>query len=382
MPWKEVSPVQQRENFINDLRLKMFSVTELCARYGVSRKTAYKWIQRYEEEGFPGLVDRSRAPKSCPHRIEPGVARLICDVRRRHPTWGAKKILQWIQPRYPELPLPAVSTAGDLLARRNLVKRKRRRRKHQHPGVVPAVTHHPNDLWTADFKGHFKTMDALYCYPLTVADQHTRFLLACKGMLSTEHDPVFKAFDRLFREYGLPAAIRTDNGVPFATVAIHGLSRLSVWWMRLGIQHQRILPGCPQQNGKHERMHKTLKAEATRPPKANLRQQQRAFDAFVTLYNDERPHDALDGKTPASLYKPSNRTYDGKLPPYNYPGHFILKRVNNAGTIKLGKKLLFLATPLKQNIVGLEEVDDGIWAIHFCNVLLAHVDERNCIVRP
>ncbi|HEX2881992.1 MAG TPA: IS481 family transposase [Polyangiaceae bacterium] len=382
MPWKEASPVEQREKFIKDLRFGAFTMSELCARYGVSRKTGHKWVNRFEIEGRQGLEERSRAPKSCPHQMDPVVARTICDVRRRHPSWGAEKILQWIEPRYPEMPLPAVSTAGDLLARRGLVKKRRRQRKHQHPGVVPAITHAPNDIWTADFKGQFKTSDGVYCYPLTVADQHTRYLLSCHGLLSTKTGAVREKFDRLFREYGLPQAIRTDNGVPFATRGIHGLSQLNVWWMRLGIQHQRIMPASPQQNGKHERMHRTLKAEATRPAKANLRAQQRTFDEFRQVYNDERPHKALEGSTPASLYRESNRSYNGgRLPPFEYPGHFIIKRVTGAGTFRFQGKLLFIGHALGQHLIGLEEVDDGLWSIHFCNVLLARVDERDRILR-
>jgi transposase InsO family protein len=279
------------------------------------------------------------------------------------------------------LDLPAISTAGDLLARRGLVKKRRRRRHDEHPGVVPIRTTAPNDLWTADFKGHFRTRDGLYCYPLTVADQHTRYLLACHGLLSTKGDGVRPVFERLFREYGLPQAIRTDNGVPFATTGIHGLSQLNVWWLRLGIQHQRIRPASPQENGAHERMHKTLKGEAIRPPRSTCVTQQRAFNSFRRLYNDERPHEALHGRPPASLYHPSRREYTGTLPPVAYPGHFIVKRVTNAGTIRLRTRLLFIANALKQHPVGLEEVDDGIWSIHFCRVLLGRVDERDYIIR-
>jgi len=254
----ETSPVEQRERFIGDHCLELYAMAELCARYGISRKTGYKWLARFDEGGRLGLRDRSRAPRHCPHRIARAVAAVICAARRQHPTWGPAKLLTWLQPRHPGIEWPAVSTAGDLLARRGLVKKRRRRRQWQHPGVVPATTSQPNDLWTADFKGHFRTRDTLYCYPLTVADQHTRYLLACHGLLSTKGHGVRPIFDRLFREYGLPRAIRTDNGVPFATTGIQGLSQLNVWWLRLGIQHQRILPAHPEQNGAHERMHKTL----------------------------------------------------------------------------------------------------------------------------
>jgi putative transposase len=381
MPWLETDAVEQRERFVADCRLGVYPITELCARYGISRKTGYKWLARAEAEGRQGLRDRSRAPRRCPHRIAAATADLICAARRAHPTWGPGKLLDWLAPRHPDFVRPAVSTAGDLLCRCGLVKPRRRRRRHAHPGVVAPVTHAPNDLWTADFKGHFRTRDGLYCYPLTVADQHTRYLLVCHGLPSVRTDGVRPVFERLFREYGLPRAIRTDNGAPFATIGLHGLSQLNVWWMRLGIQHQRIHPGRPQQNGTHERMHKTLKAEATRPPRAHRRAQQRAFNAFRTVYNDERPHAALAGQPPASLYRPSPRRYTGGLPPLEYPGHFIVKRVTDGGEIYFKKRLLFLAKALHQHTVGLEEIADGIWSIHFGRIRLGHVDERDRIVR-
>lgn len=381
MPWLETAPMEERERFVRDHREGFYAMVELCARYGVSRKTGYKWLARFEDGGRQALRDQSRAPHRCPHRIADDVARLICDARRQHPSWGPEKLLDWLAPRHPVVTLPAISTAGDLLARRGLVKKRRRRRQHRHPGVVPPTTTAPNDLWTADFKGHFRTRDSIYCYPLTIADQHTRYLLACHGLLSTKGHGVRPVFDRLFREYGLPRAIRTDNGVPFATTGIHGLSQLNVWWLRLGIQHQRILPAHPQQNGAHERMHKTLKGEAIRPPRSTLGTQQRAFTAFRRLYNDERPHQALQGRPPAALYRPSPRVYTGTPPPVAYPGHFIVKRVTNAGTIRLKKRLLFIANALKQHLVGLEEIADGVWSIHFCHVLLGRVDERDYVIR-
>ena len=381
MPWLETSPMEQRERFIEDYRVGLYTMTELCERYDVSRKTGYKWLDRFEEEGRKGLGDRSRAPHHCPHRISEEMAGLLCEARRRHPNWGPRKLLDWLEPRYPELELPAISTAGDLLARHGLVKKRRRRRHYQHPGVVPAVTTQPNDLWTTDFKGHFRTRDGIYCYPLTILDLHSRYLLACHGLLSTKGNGVRPVFDRVFREYGLPCAIRTDNGVPFATTGIHGLSQLNVWWMRLGIQHQRILPAHPQQNGAHERMHKTLKGEAIRPPRGHLAAQQRAFHRFGRLYNEERPHQALDGKTPASVYRASHRQYTGRLPALEYPGHYVVKMVTNAGTVRFQKRVLFIANALKQHHIGLEEIDDGIWSIYFCQVLLGRLDERDYILR-
>ena len=381
MPWTETAPMNERMRFVVDWEEGLYSMRELCQRYKLSRKTGYKWLARYAADGLGGLHERSRAPHHCPHRIAPAVSDAICGARRQHPSCGPEKILQWLGRRAPDLDLPAPSTAGDLLARRGLVKKRRRRRAYTHPGVVPPTTAHPNDLWTADFKGHFRTQDSVYCYPLTVADQHSRYLLACQGLPSTQGVGVRPVFDRLFREQGLPRAIRTDNGVPFATTGIHGLSQLNVWWLSLGIQHQRILPGHPQQNGAHERMHRTLKAATARPPQRDLARQQWAFNRFRLLYNEERPHQFLDGRTPASVYRPSPRSYTGRVPPFEYPGHYLLKRVTNAGTIRLKARLLFLANALKQHVVGLEEVDDGIWSIHFCNVLLARVDERDHILR-
>jgi transposase InsO family protein len=274
-----------------------------------------------------------------------------------------------------------VSTAGDLLAREGLVKKRRRRRPHQHPGVVPPTTAAPNDLWTTDFKGQFPTRDGVWCYPLTIGDQHTRYLLACRGLPNIKGRGARPVFERTFREFGLPRAMRTDNGVPFASCGIHGLSQLNVWWMRLGIQHQRIHPASPQENGAHERMHRTLKAGACRPPRATLAAQQRAFNRFRTLYNDERPHEFLGGRTPSSRYTASPRPFPERLPPLEYPGHFLVKRVTNAGTFRLKHKLLFIANALKQHHLGLEETDDGIWSIYFGTVLLAKVDERDMTIR-
>jgi putative transposase len=372
--------MEQREQFVEDARLELYAMTELCARYGITTKTGYKWLARFAAEGRAGLADRSHAPHHCPRRIAPEVARVIVAARRAHPSWGPRKLLDWLEPRHPELVLPAISTAGDLLARRGLVKKRRRRRHHTHPGVVPPVTHEPNDLWTADFKGHFKTRDGVYCYPLTVADQHTRFLLACQGLLSIHGWRVRPVCVRLFREYGLPLAIRTDNGAPFANTGLHGLTQLNVWWMRLGIVHQRIRPACPQENGCHERMHKTLKYEATKPPQANCATQQRRFRAFQREYNAERPHEALGGKPPASCYTSSPRAYPETLPPLEYPGHFLVKPVTAAGTFRFKHKVLFIANALKHHAIGLEEVADGVWSIYLGNVLLGRLDERSCVI--
>jgi len=354
--------VDERIQFIQDALSDRFTMSELCARYGISRRIGYKWLARYEEEGRRGLRDRSRAPHHCPHRIVADRAEMICELRREHPFWGARKLLRVLSTRHPKvIDWPAASTAADLLARHGLVHKRPRRRPHQHPGVVAPTTAAPNDLWTADFKGQFRTGNGEYCYPLTIADQHTRFLLTCHGLLSTETVTARPIFERTFREYGLPRAIRTDNGVPFATQAIHGLSYLNVWWMRLGIQHQRIHPGRPQQNGAHERMHRTLKRQATRPVARTCSAQQRVFDAFRTEYNEIRPHEFLEMATPASRYSVSPRPYPTRAPALEYPGHFLVKKVTTGGTFRLHHKLLYIANALVDQHIGLEDTDDGIW---------------------
>ena len=382
MPWTESDAMDQRLQFVTDALSDRFTMTELCERYGVSRRIGYKWLARFNEDGKRGLADRSRRPLTCPTQIRPVLAGLLCEFRRLHPDWGARKLLKVLRGRHPEIEdWPAASTAADLLARRGLVRRRRRRRDRQHPGVVPIATAAPNDLWTADFKGQFRTGNRIYCYPLTIADQHTRFLLTCHGLLSTETATARPVFERAFREYGLPVAIRTDNGVPFATLAIHGLSYLNVWWMRLGIVHQRIHPGAPQENGAHERMHRTLKRRAVKPVQRTCGAQQRQFDAFRLEYNTERPHDALGGDTPASRYAGSRRPYPERLPTPEYPGHFLVKRVTDAGTFRFQQRLLYIANALVNQHIGLEETDDGVWAIYFNTVLIATLDERDFIIR-
>jgi putative transposase len=382
MPWTESDAMDQRLQFVTDAFSDRFTMTELCVRYGVSRRIGYKWLARFAEEGKHGLGDRSRRPHTCPTAIRLVLAELLCEFRRMHPDWGARKLLRVLRGRHPEIEdWPAASTAADLLARRGLVRRRRRRRPHQHPGVVPSATTAPNDLWTADFKGQFRTGNGVYCYPLTIADQHTRYLLNCHGLLSTETALARPVFERAFRDYGLPRAIRTDNGVPFATQAIHGLSYLNVWWMRLGIAHQRIHPGCPQENGAHERMHRTMKRRAIKPVQRTCAGQQKQFDAFRLEYNTERPHEALQQETPASRYCCSPRPFPTRLPIPEYPGHFLVKRVTDAGTFRFQRRLLYIANALVDQHIGLEETDDGVWAIYFNTVLLATLDERDFVIR-
>jgi putative transposase len=375
MPWRETDAMTERLEFVYDVQRGLYTMRELCARYGITRSNGYKWLDCFEAEGRRGLAERSRAPHRCPHRIAAAVAEELLALKRAHPSWGPRKLRDMLRERDPGVVWPAASTIGELFQRHGLVRKRRRRRPSLHPGVVPPTTQEPNDLWTADFKGHFRTGDGIYCYPLTLADQHTRYLLACQGMARIEGKGARAVLTEAFQTYGLPRAIRTDNGVPFATTALHGLSTLNVWWLQLGIQHQRIRPASPQENGAHERMHRTLKAETLRPPRHTRRAQQVAFNRFRREYNEERPHEHLRGKPPGRVYHSSPRPYPERLPAIEYPGHFQVKRVTNAGTIRFKWKLLFLAKPLKQLLVGLEEVDDGIWSIHFNQVLLARFDE-------
>jgi len=373
--------MEERLRFVHDAFSDRFTMSELCARYGVSRRIGYKWLERFEAEGRPGLKDRSRAPHHCPHRVAPTIANLLVAARRAHPHWGARKLLIILASRHQEIPTwPAPSTVADLLARRGLVQHRRHRRHPVHPGVVPAAAAAPNDLWTADFKGEFRTGDGRYCYPLTIADHHARFLLSCRGLLSTKTVTARPVFERTFREYGLPRAIRTDNGVPFATQALHGLSFLNVWWMRLGIVHQRIHPGCPQENGAHERMHRTLKRQAIKPVRQTCPAQQRNFDAFRREYNTERPHEHLGQATPASCYHPSPRPLPDRLPPLEYPGHFLVKKITTGGTFRFRHRLLYLANAMVDQHIGLEETEDGVWSIWFNTVLLATFDEHDYII--
>lgn len=373
--------MDERLQFVRDAQRDRFTMSELCARYGVSRRIGYKWLARYEAEGRAGLVDRSHVPRHCPHKVPAAMEELLVAARLAHPHWGARKLLAVLARQHPRVQTwPAPSTVADLLARRGLVHKRHLRRHPVHPGVVRPVTDAPNDLWTADFKGQFRTGDGKYCYPLTVADQHTRYLLACHGVLSTQTVTAKPIFERAFREYGLPLAIRTDNGVPFATQAIHGLSYLNVWWMRLGILHQRSRPGCPQDNGAHERMHRTLKRQAIKPVRASCTAQQRNFNAFRHEYNEERPHERLNQQTPASQYRSSARSYPERLSALEYPAHFLVKKITTGGTFRFQHRLLYLANAMVDQLIGLEETDDGIWAIHFNSVLLATFDERDYII--
>jgi transposase InsO family protein len=376
MPWSQTTPMKERVRFIADFEGRLFTLTELCQRYRISRKTGYKWIGRFDEEGPKGLADRSRTPRTCPHCTDPDIVERLIDARLDHPRWGARKLIPWLAKRNGHLTWPSPSTAADILKRFGLVENRRRKRRLNSLSKTRTEPHSPNQLWTADFKGQFRTRDGIYCYPLTVADGFSRYLLACRSLASTRSSPTRSTFTDLFRHYGLPEAIRSDNGTPFAAAtAIGRLSRLSVWWIRLGIRPELTKPSHPEQNGAHERMHRTLKADTTRPPAGNRGAQQRKFDSFRQEYNHERPHEALDQKTPASLYVPSHRPFPNRLPQPEYPGHFEVRRVSRNGGIRWKTSWVNISHSLLEEYVGLEEVDDGVWSLYFGPVLLGRFHE-------
>jgi putative transposase len=376
MPWSETSTMEQKRLFIRDYVQGSFEMAELCRRYGISRPTGYKWIHRFEMEGLPGLEERSRRPEGCSHETAIEITEAILELRQKHPHWGAKKLLRILRDRHPKVDWPARSTVCDLLSRHGMIDKKRRRQYPGHAGKPPQSMDAPNDTWCVDYKGEFKTGDGVYCYPLTITDGCTRFIVRCHGLPSTAHNGAKPVFRDAFKHYGLPKIIRSDNGVPFATTAIGRLSRLSAWWIQLGIYPELIEPGKPQQNGRHERMHKTLKQETTRPPAKTMRGQQRRFDRFVMEFNEERPHEALEQDTPASHYAASPRSFPTKLPPIEYPAHFEKRLMSRNGGFRWASKRVPLSHLLEGQYIGLEEVGDGIWDVYFSHVRLGQMDER------
>jgi transposase InsO family protein len=381
MPWKERSIVEERMRFV--LRLKDGeSMTSLCREFGISRVTGYKIYVRYKECGLEGLTDRARTPYRYANKLPAQLEAMIVSMRREKPTWGARKLRDRLLRKLPsDVRVPACSTIHAILDRHGLVVRQRRSRtKTEGTLLSPGLT--PNALWCTDYKGEFMLGDKRYCYPLTVSDHASRYLLLCEAMESVKEQGTFTAFERLFKERGLPHAIRSDNGVPFASPnSLFNLSRLSVWWLRLGITIERIRPGHPQQNGRHERMHRTLKMEATRPAGSNFLQQQAKFEAFVHEFNYERPHEALDMKYPADVYKPSTRPYRG-IAELSYPFHDRTALVTCCGRICLYKKKINLSTALAGQAVGIKEVDDGIWLVSFMDYDLGYIDLEEKTLQP
>ena len=377
MPWSETSPMDQRMQFIADYLRETLTITELCDLYGVSRKTGYKWIDRYLRQGPAGLEERSRKPRESPNATPDAIVQAFLSVRRRHPSWGAKKLLTIVHKRHPRWALPGRSTVCDILLRHGMVPRKKNRRRIGHPGKPTSQILAPNDCWSADFKGHFRLGNGQYCYPLTVTDGFSRYLLGCQALTTTAVADAKPVFTRLFKEFGLPKRIRTDNGVPFATNTLARLSCLSAWWVRLGVLPELIEPGKPQQNGRHERMHRTLKAEATRPAAGSFPAQQRKFNCFREEFNEERPHEALDQQTPSSVYRSSPREMPTRLPPIEYPDRFEVRYVSANGGIRWHNGWLNVSIVCAGEYVGLEEIDDGVWNVYFGPLRLGRLHERH-----
>jgi transposase InsO family protein len=375
MPWKECSVMEERLRFVARL-LDGERMSDVCREFGISRKTGYKIYHRYKDEGVYALTDRARRPVRYANQLPEPVVRLIVRLKREKPYWGARKIRELLVRRLAgDVRVPARSTVHAVLDRHGLVKRARRRR-NKAEGTPLSRAIRPNDLWCADFKGEFRLGNRQYCYPLTVTDQASRFLLLCEALDSTREAPVFEAFQRLFAERGLPAAIRSDNGLPFASPnGLYNLSKLSVWWLRLGIAIERIRPGAPHENGRHERMHLTLKQETTRPPGRNSLQQQARFDAFIREFNEQRPHEALNMRCPAERYTPAPTPYVG-LPELEYPFHDRDVLVTACGRICMMRKKINISTVLAGQRLGIREVDDGIWLVSFINYDLERF-ERN-----
>ena len=372
--------MDERLRFVAKL-LEGETMTEACREFGISRKTGYKIFNRYKESGFESLSDRSRRPVRYANQLPPQLENMIVSLKREKPHWGARKIRELLIRRLDgDVRIPAKSTIHAVLHRNGMVKGIVRRR-HRAIGTLSAGAA-PNDLWCVDFKGEFRLGNSHYCYPLTVTDHASRYLLLCEALESTREATAITAFEQLFLEHGLPLGIRSDNGVPFASPnGLFNLSKLSVWWLRLGIAIERIAPGQPQQNGRHERMHLTLKRETTRPPEMNTLQQQARFDSFIEEFNQERPHEALAMKTPAQVYSPSPRAYTG-LPELTYPLHDRDVLVTACGRICLHRKRVNLSQVFAGQRVGIKEVDEGIWIVSFMQYDLGFIDLEQKTLQP
>jgi putative transposase len=379
MPWRQVDAMMERRQFIRDARQRLVTFTDLCALYGISRVTGYKWLERADASGLDFLQELSRRPHTCPHATPPVLQARLLEARRRHPTWGPRKLLALMrrQERHQGTAFawPARSTVAELLRRNGLSVRRRRRVRRGHPGRPLTPMTAPNVIWTADYKGQFRLGDGCYCYPLTVQDGFSRYLLACRGLTGTTTVECRPVFARLFQEDGLPEILRTDNGVPFATMALGRLSQLSVWWIRLGIYPELIEPAHPEQNGRHERMHRTLKRATARPPAPTRRRQQERFELFRDEYNAVRPHEALADATPAALYTRSPRPYPSTLPPVEYPPHFETRLVSANGGMRWLRGWVNVSHVLAGEYVGLEEIDEGEWDLYFGRMKLGRFHE-------
>jgi transposase InsO family protein len=365
MPWKETCPMDQKIQLLSDCLKGDYTITELSQTYQISRKTIYKWLERYQEQGSHGLDERPRAPFHHPNATGPEIVNQLIDTKLQHRTWGPKKIVARLEKLHSQIVWPAPSTAGSILKKEGLVTPRHLRRK------VTPYTHpfqdctKPNDVWSIDYKGQFRLGDNHLCYPFTISDNYSRFMLGCRGLYHPNYESTKPWLERTFREYGLPLAIRSDNGAPFASVGLGGLSTLAVWLIKLWIQPERIEVGHPEQNGRHERMHRTLKTDTTSPPKANLLEQQKAFDSFRLVYNTQRPHEALGMEVPASLYLPSRRLLPKKLPEVEYESWYTVRQVRHNGCIKWKGNFVYISEALAREPIGLRQISDMEWEVRF-----------------
>jgi putative transposase len=384
MAWKERSRVDERMLLIGEYLKGERVMVDLCREFGVSRKTAYKWVTRYRDSGPAGLADKSRAPLTHPARLKTVVVDTVLEARRVHPHWGARKILAWLRRKHPQFESPAASTVSAIFAKYGL-SRTRQARRRTPPYTDPfSDASVPNQLWCADFKGDFRTGDGRRCYPLTLTDACSRMLLRCTALPSTKVVGVRPIFEAAFRELGVPERIRTDNGTPFASRGAGGLSPLSIWWVKLGIRHERIQPGHPEQNGRHERMHRTLKQETLRPPAETFRRQQARFDEFRREYNEERPHESLGDRPPSSLYISSTRALPRRLEAPTYPGTFQKRKVAASGRIRWNGTVVTINHALEGEWIGIER-RDGIHQVYFADVSLGFIDDAKPelgLIRP
>jgi len=365
MPWKETSAMDQRVQMISDYLKGEHNISEIGEQYQVSRKTVHKWISRYQSGGAASLASRSCAPLLHPNATGIEIASEIIFIKRQHINWGPKKVISWLKERHPDRGWPAVSTAQNILRKEGLV-RTRKHRRHTPPYSQPfQKCAQPNDSWSIDYKGQFRTGDGRLCYPLTLTDNYSRYLLTCRGLRHPSYEATQPHLEQAFREYGLPLVIRSDNGSPFASTGLSGLSRLAVWLIKLQIMPERIAPSHPEQNGRHERMHRTLKEAVCQPPQSCLYRQQKAFDLFRLDYNEERPHEALGMKTPALLYRPSDRSYPSRIPKIEYDRWLTVRRVMPSGCIKWKNEFIYISQALAGEPVGLKQIDDTTWEVRF-----------------
>lgn len=374
MPWRARTALEERKQFIEEWHLHEEGFAELCRRYGISRQTGYKWLDRFEAEGEFGLADRSRAPRQSPQAMSETVAAQVIALRHQHPRWGPRKLRAYLEQHASEEHWPATSSIGELLRRQGLAQSRPKRVRTPRYSEPLAHAGGANQVWCADFKGCFVCGDGQRCDPLTITDAFSRYLLRCRSVEKTDGVHVRGIFEAVFRERGMPEAIRTDNGPPFASPGPAGLSRLGLWWVRLGIRHERIEPGCPEQNGRHERMHQTLKQETASPPAANLRQQQQAFVRFQREYNQDRPHEALEYRTPASLYVASPRSYPARLPEPEFPAGVSIRMIDKRGLMRWHCDRVFLSRVLAGEPVGLLETEAAFYEIYYGPILLGWYD--------